>query len=90
MRPLCSLERALATGGGARSDAWLGLVADVLGIPLTRPEEVPGAAYGAAVLAWRSQGVARTLDHATGHAFAPAEDVQDAYERAWRDYRAAR
>lgn len=90
MRPLCAVERALATGGGARSDPWLGMVADVLELPLSRPGDVPGAAYGAAVLAWRSQGETLTLRHEQGDAFEPAADVRAGYDRAWRDFRGDR
>jgi xylulokinase len=56
MRPLGAPERLLATGGGARGDGWVQLVADVLDVAIGVPERVPGAAHGAAVLAWRSLG----------------------------------
>lgn len=54
--PLVRLERALATGGGAASDTWLQLVADVLEVPLARPLQSQGPAYGAALLAWQGVG----------------------------------
>ena len=51
-------ERLLAIGGGARSDAWLQLMADTLGVAVDRPlgAEV-GPALGAARLALLSRGV---------------------------------
>jgi xylulokinase len=58
MRPLGVPDRLLATGGGARGDGWVRLVADVLGVPIGVPAHVPGAAHGAAVLAWRALGTA--------------------------------
>jgi xylulokinase len=58
MRPLGVPERLLATGGGARGDGWVRLVADVLEVPIGVPTHVPGAAHGAAVLAWRALGTA--------------------------------
>lgn len=87
IRSLSPIERGLATGGGARSDSWLQIVTDVLELPMSRPEDVPGAAQGAAVLAWRSQGeeVARVPE--TGDDFAPTEAATRAYERAWREFR---
>lgn len=56
MRPHSSLQRLLATGGGARSELWRQIVCDVLELPLGLPAHVPGAAHGAAVLAWRGLG----------------------------------
>lgn len=56
MRPLASLERLLATGGGSRSPFWLQLVSDAMELPLTRLTGAPGAAYGAALLAHRGVG----------------------------------
>ena len=54
--PLSQLSEALATGGGAQSDSWLQIVADVLGLPLDRPTQNQGAAYGAALLALQGVG----------------------------------
>jgi xylulokinase len=39
------------SGGGARSELWLEIVASVLGLPLERTVAEEGAAYGAALLA---------------------------------------
>ena len=57
MRPLGAPDRLLATGGGARGHGWVQLAADVLDVEIGLPEHVPGAAHGAAALAWRA------LDH---------------------------
>ncbi len=45
------------SGGGARSDLWLKIVASVLGLPLERTESEAGAAFGAALLAGVREGV---------------------------------
>jgi xylulokinase len=59
-------DRARASGGGARSELWLRIVASVLGLTVERPMVEEGAAYGAALLG----GVA-------GGAFAdPAQAVE--------------
>jgi xylulokinase len=47
----CEPTVGRVSGGGARSDLWLRIVASVLGIPLERTESDAGAAYGAALLA---------------------------------------
>jgi xylulokinase len=61
---------ARVSGGGARSRAWLRIVASVLGVPLEVTESEEGSAFGAALLG----GVA-------GGAFA---DVHEAVERCVR------
>ena len=45
------------SGGGARSELWLKIVASVLGIPLERTESEEGSAFGAALLAGVRSGV---------------------------------
>ncbi len=50
-------EVGRASGGGARSELWLSIVASVLGIPLERTEAEEGAAYGAALLGAVREGV---------------------------------
>jgi xylulokinase len=60
-----------ASGGGARSELWLKIVASVLGIPIERTAVEEGAAYGAALLG----GVA-------GGVFADAREAVEACVRA--------
>jgi len=45
------------SGGGARSELWLRIVASVLGLPLERTAVEEGAAYGAALLGGVAGGV---------------------------------
>ena len=45
------------SGGGARSELWLRIVASVLDLPLERTESEAGAAFGAALLAGVREGV---------------------------------
>jgi xylulokinase len=59
-----------ASGGGARSELWLKVVASVLGIPIERTAVEEGAAYGAALLGGVASGV-----------FASAQDAVDACVR---------
>ena len=60
-----------ASGGGARSELWLKIVASVLGIPIERTAVEEGAAYGAALLG----GVA------AGHRSPRAQEAVDACVR---------
>lgn len=56
MRPLSGVTSLLATGGGARSDLWLGLVGGALGLEVRRTTSEPGAAEAAAMLAMPAAG----------------------------------
>ena len=49
-------ERGRVSGGGARSELWLRIVASVLELPLERPVVEEGAAYGAALLGGVASG----------------------------------
>ncbi len=53
-----------ASGGGARSDLWLRIVASVLGLPLELTESEEGSAFGAALLAGVRAGVFADADDA--------------------------
>ena len=50
-------EVGRVSGGGARSELWLRIVASVLGLPLERMESEEGSAFGAALLAGVRIGV---------------------------------
>jgi xylulokinase len=53
------------SGGGARSDVWLRIVASVLGVPLERTSSAEeGAAFGAALLGGVAGGVFASLGEA--------------------------
>jgi sugar (pentulose or hexulose) kinase len=43
-----SPKRLIAVGGGANSDAWCQLLADIAGLPVERPADIEAAAIGAA------------------------------------------
>jgi xylulokinase len=50
-------ERGRVSGGGARSELWLRIVASALELPLERPAVEEGAAYGAALLGGVAGGI---------------------------------
>ena len=52
------------SGGGARSELWLRIVASVLGLPLELTESEEGSAFGAALLAGVRAGVFSDADDA--------------------------
>lgn len=51
------VTQAVAIGGGSRSDRWLGIAADVLGVPVRRSSQPEAACWGAARLAGQAAGV---------------------------------
>jgi xylulokinase len=56
----------VATGGGARSDAWLQIKADILGVPVVRPRITEGSMLGAAMLAGIATGVFAGAEEGVG------------------------
>jgi xylulokinase len=52
----------VAMGGGARSDLWLQIKADILGVPILRPRHTEAASLGAALLAARSVDLIDDVD----------------------------
>ncbi len=79
-------------GGGARSDLWLQMKADILGIPV-RPVRGEACATGAGCLAGVAAGWFTTVDEATdamvtvGAVFEPAAAHQAEYAEAYDRYR---
>ena len=56
----------VASGGGAKSDAWLQIKADIFGIPFVRPRISEGSLLGAAMLAGLATGVFGSPAEAVG------------------------
>ncbi len=86
--PLSTLKSALATGGGSQSAFWLQMVSDVLDLPLSVPSFNQGAAYGAALLAFKGVGLIKdTLELASNtHANSVSPQNHSAYQEALSRY----
>jgi xylulokinase len=69
-------QAARASGGGARSELWLRIIASVLETPVERPQVEEGAAYGAALLG----GVAGGVFADTAEAVSACVRVRDTIE----------
>ena len=86
-------SRFIATGGGARSDQWLQIKADIFGVPFVRPKITEASVLGAAILAGAATGV--FADPAEGVAcfveqdrvFEPDEQRRRIYVERYEQYR---
>jgi xylulokinase len=87
-------ESGRVSGGGARSDLWLRIVASVLRLPLERTAVEEGSAYGAALLGGIATGVFADADEAVARCvrvrdtIEPDRDWTDVYDRGHQRYRA--
>jgi xylulokinase len=84
---------ARVSGGGARSELWLRIVASVLGIPIERTAVEEGAAYGAALLGGVAGGVFADAAEAVRacvrvrDAVEPDPEWQRAYDQGYERFR---
>ena len=82
-----------ASGGGARSELWLKIVASVLGLPIERTAVEEGAAYGAALLGGVASGVFASAQEAVDacvrvrDTVEPDPDWQRVYDEGYARYR---
>ena len=82
------------SGGGARSELWLRIVASVLGLPLERTAVEEGSAFGAALLGGVAAGVFDSAEEAVAacvrvrDAIEPDPAWADAYSETYGRYRA--
>jgi xylulokinase len=81
-----------ASGGGARSELWLRILASVLGLPIRRAATDEGSAYGAALLGGVAAGVFRDVHEAVASCVRLLEPVEPdprwstAYDRGYRRF----
>ncbi|MBQ7906936.1 MAG: xylulokinase [Clostridia bacterium] len=59
------IDKTNICGGGAKSPLWRKIMANVLGIPVVRPQIEEGPAYGGAILAMVGTGLYSTVEAAT-------------------------
>ncbi len=69
-------QSARASGGGARSELWLRILASILELPIQRTESEAGAAYGAAVLGGVAGGVFEDARSASQLGFTVTAEIQ--------------
>jgi xylulokinase len=85
-------QRARVSGGGARSELWLQIIASALGIPLELTAVEEGAAYGAALLGGIAGGEFRDASEAVEACVSvratidPVEEWVPAYEEGYANF----
>ena len=86
------LGEVRVAGGGASSEAWLQIIADVMNLPVRVVGTPEGAAYGAALLAATGTGAFGSVAEATEATVRVGDPVEpspatDVYEQAYGLYR---
>ena len=81
-----------AVGGGAKSDKWMQIKADILGVPLTRMRVTEATCAGAAMLAGDGIGALNATETSTSWAipmrtFEPQEGFAQAYNERFGIYK---
>ena len=82
-------EIGRVSGGGAKSEVWLRIVASVLQLPLERMETEEGSAFGAALLAGVREGTFADADEAVARCVRSRSRVDPVwdYEEQYRRFR---
>jgi xylulokinase len=88
-----TIEDFRAVGGGSKSEAWLQVVADVMGRPVVRPQITEAGVLGAAIIAGVGCGVFSSLADGVGtmvrldRTFEPDARKQVQYDERFAKYR---
>ena len=81
-----------ATGGGAHSEVWMQMKADMLNMPITSLETVDAGTVGSAMLTGIATGIFKDLDDASRvmvhpvKTYYPREDMHDKYMKHYERY----
>lgn len=82
-----------ATGGGAKSEVWMQMKADILNIPLTALRTADAGTVGSAMLTGMASGCFDNLSDAAGHmvekrkVYVPDKDMHERYMEIYERYR---
>ncbi len=87
------IESTKICGGGAKSEVWRKIVANVLGIPVVRPLIEEGPSYGAAILAMVASGEYSSVSEATEKLVKnrdityPVDEIQSLYNKKYKNFK---
>jgi xylulokinase len=86
------IQNLHAAGGGSKSEAWLQVVADILGRPVVQPVINEAGALGAAILAGTGSGIFASVGDGVAamvkqrREFEPRPQVQGLYDERFTKY----
>jgi len=86
------IERVYLTGGGARSQLWAQILADLFGLPIYRLEVDEGASYGSALLAMVGTGRFKDVKEAVSKTLKvkdqiePSKEFTGIYQRVYQSW----
>ena len=81
------------TGGAARSDVWMQIQADVMGIPVIRTQLEEATALGAAILACKGVGIFKSMTDAADEmvmqkdTLYPSPENRSVYDKGYEKYK---
>ena len=86
------IHRVFASDGGAQSNTWLQIAADVLQYPIVRVLKHPGSSLGAAFLAAKAVGAVNRWEAVENYVsldrpFEPRVETAEVYDRYYQIYR---
>jgi xylulokinase len=92
IRPFVPIDEVRVSGGGAASDVWLQIIADVVGVPVRVVGTPEGAAHGAGLLAATGAGAFASVSEACTAAVEIGSPVEPSaatstYRHAYEQYR---
>jgi xylulokinase len=91
-----SLGEVVVSGGGAKSDAWNQIRADILQLPVVRLQTIESGCLGAAILGFVSTGIYHNIKDASDQMvkavrrYEPSSDNVDEYEQKYKRFLIAR
>ena len=89
----CKIEATKVCGGGAKSEVWRKILANVFGIPVVRPLIEEGPAYGGAILAMVADGIYSNVEIATDKLVKekdityPVDEIVQKYEKKYQAFK---
>ena len=87
------IESTKICGGGAKSEVWRKIVANVLGIPVVRPLIEEGPSYGGAILAMVASGEYSSVSEATSKLVKtkdityPVAEITEMYNQKYANFK---
>jgi gluconokinase len=80
------IRKIMATGGFARNDLWLQILADVFNLPVFVCESIENSAWGAAKCGMQALGIPVPDNNPTSKMFSPDVSAHGVYETGFRQF----